>query len=250
MKECKVVFGPPKICHSDNGKGFDNQFFEELAQSCPGMQLIKGRLRHPQSQGSVEAANKVVERKLAAEFEETGSRDWPSMLAGIAWAMNTVPTPYEVVFGTKPREQILRPGTTYEEQPLIDDEDVADLLNDRQQPAQVDQSVAEHDHSEADPEHPGNLEPLSQLPNLHSVMLGLTCVNCSNFASLFNRLFPHALLAASCLRLGACCAYCVVAVQSNLSSSQRPHKLCRSLSNRRRTSCKALPGQQMRGLQH
>ncbi|DBA79764.1 TPA: hypothetical protein ACH3X1_008429 [Trebouxia sp. C0004] len=51
----------------------------------------QGRPRHPQTQGSVEAANKMVERKRASNFKETGSRDWPAMLAGIIWAMNTVP---------------------------------------------------------------------------------------------------------------------------------------------------------------
>ncbi len=80
------ICGPPEVLQSDNGREFDNQLFDELKERCKGMQIIKGRPRHPQTQGSVEAANKMVERKLASSFEETGSRDWPAMLAGIMWA--------------------------------------------------------------------------------------------------------------------------------------------------------------------
>jgi len=142
------IFGPPEVLQSDNGREFDNQLFDELKERCKGMQIIRGRPRHPQTQGSVEAANKMVERKLASSFEETGSRDWPAMLAGIMWAMNTVPhsahrkSPYQMVFGRKPREQILRPGTTCEEQPIIDQADVEHLLTDIEQPAEIHESTA------------------------------------------------------------------------------------------------------------
>lgn len=42
-----------------------------------------------------------------------------------------------MVFGRQPHEQILRPGTTYEEQPIIDQADVEHLLTNIEQPADV-----------------------------------------------------------------------------------------------------------------
>lgn len=138
MRHSFYLLSPPQILHFDNGKEFNNSFFEEIKQRCEGMQIIRGRPRHPATQGSVESANKQVERMIAAEFEETGSRDWPSMLPGIMWAMNTTDheahnkTPFQVVFGQKARKQVICPGTTYEEQPIIDEEEIEDLIDDSQ----------------------------------------------------------------------------------------------------------------------
>lgn len=104
----------------------------------PDMQLIRGRPRHPSTQGSVESANKAIKDKMAAMFEETGSRDWVSMLPQIVHAMNTTPhsatgkAPFEVVYGQKPRSRIIWPGTTAEEHPIIDEEQIQDLISDPQ----------------------------------------------------------------------------------------------------------------------
>ena len=87
---------------------FVNRLLTELAKRMPDMQLIRGRPRHSATQRSVESANKAVEDKMAALFEETGSRDWVSMLPQIVHAMNTTTpsaigkAPYEVVYRQKP----------------------------------------------------------------------------------------------------------------------------------------------------
>ena len=134
MKHSYCLLGPPKILHSDNGTEFANSLFNQLQDNCPGMQIIRGRPRHPATQGSVESANKSVERMIAAQFEDTGSRDWPSMLPAIMWAINTSPhsatgkTPYEMVYGQKPRPQVICPGTSYEEEPIVAEEAVANLI--------------------------------------------------------------------------------------------------------------------------
>ena len=51
----------------------------------------------------------------------------------------------KMVFGRQAREQILRPGTTYEEQPIIDQADVEHLRTNIEQPADVCDSTALHD---------------------------------------------------------------------------------------------------------
>ena len=50
-----------------------------------------------------------------------------------------------MVFGRKLREQILRPGTTCEEQPIIDQAVVEHLLTDIEQPAEIHESTAQLD---------------------------------------------------------------------------------------------------------
>ena len=52
--------GCPLILQSDNGKEFVNKVIKRLKQLWPECVLVRGRPRHPQSQGSIERANKDV----------------------------------------------------------------------------------------------------------------------------------------------------------------------------------------------
>ena len=47
------AFGPPKILQSDNGAEFTAKVIRELANLWPEMVIIRGRPRHPESQGIV-----------------------------------------------------------------------------------------------------------------------------------------------------------------------------------------------------
>ncbi|CAG8748434.1 13467_t:CDS:1, partial [Cetraspora pellucida] len=49
-----VVFGAPTILQSDNSKEFITDLIAELLTLWPGVHIINGCLRHPQSQGMVE----------------------------------------------------------------------------------------------------------------------------------------------------------------------------------------------------
>jgi hypothetical protein len=69
--------GAPKILQSDNGKEFLGAVKEELTKLWPDMVLIHGRSRHPQSQGSVERANRDVETVLGHWTVENNYRNWP-----------------------------------------------------------------------------------------------------------------------------------------------------------------------------
>jgi hypothetical protein len=48
------IFGVSMILQSDNEREFKNQVIGALATMWPGIKLVHGRARHPQSQGSVE----------------------------------------------------------------------------------------------------------------------------------------------------------------------------------------------------
>src|SRR6266498_5700121 len=52
------------ILQSDNGKEFTASIISNLVELWPGLKLINGRPRHPQSQGLVERANSILEKKL------------------------------------------------------------------------------------------------------------------------------------------------------------------------------------------
>ena len=47
------VFGPPRILQSDNGKEFTAQVINNLSLLWPGLVIIHGRPRHPESQGKI-----------------------------------------------------------------------------------------------------------------------------------------------------------------------------------------------------
>jgi hypothetical protein len=53
-------FGPPQSLHSDNGREFVSVVITELKTLFPDLVFIRGRPRHPQSQGCVERANGIL----------------------------------------------------------------------------------------------------------------------------------------------------------------------------------------------
>jgi hypothetical protein len=70
------IFGVPMILQSDNGREFKNQVISALATMWPGMKLVHGRARHPQSQGSVERSNADIKKMLATWMRENKSLKW------------------------------------------------------------------------------------------------------------------------------------------------------------------------------
>ena len=59
-------FGPPIILQSDNGGEFTSDVIKDLTKIWPSLKLIKGRPRHPQSQGMVEKGNDILEKRIGA----------------------------------------------------------------------------------------------------------------------------------------------------------------------------------------
>lgn len=107
-----------------------------MAEVCKrrAIKIIRGRAYHPQSQGSIEIANRIFKRRLQAARSDTGIKSWMKLLPIIAWVINTTATsalpkgntPYEVWFGRKPPtdRQIYRGGKLTREQQPDEDEEV------------------------------------------------------------------------------------------------------------------------------
>ena len=55
-----AYYGAPIILQTDNGAEFTGRAFLDAVELLCGCKVIRGRPRHPQTQGSVEAANKIV----------------------------------------------------------------------------------------------------------------------------------------------------------------------------------------------
>jgi hypothetical protein len=93
----------------DNG----TEFKGGVAQICKelGIRMIRGRAYHPQTQGTVERANRTFKRRLSALQAQKGRSNWVALLAELALVINTTTTralprhktPFDVWFGRKPR---------------------------------------------------------------------------------------------------------------------------------------------------
>ena len=53
-----------------------NKVIQRLRRLWPDLIIVRGRLRHPQTQGSVERANKDVEEMLGKWMIEHDSKQW------------------------------------------------------------------------------------------------------------------------------------------------------------------------------
>lgn len=70
------IFGAPTILHSDNGREFVAAVIHELTSLWKECNIVHGRPRHPQSQGSVERANADIENMIRAWMLEKKSTNW------------------------------------------------------------------------------------------------------------------------------------------------------------------------------
>jgi len=132
LRSIFLTYGAPRVLQADNGGELVAKVIQELATLWPSLILVHGRPRHPQSQGCVERANCVVKDALVAWMRDKNTAKWATALPFVQWSMNTTyhetikMTPYEAVFGQKPRVGLganvprdflgkLRPGILEEE---------------------------------------------------------------------------------------------------------------------------------------
>jgi transposase InsO family protein len=125
--------GPPRILQSDNGAEFTANVIKEIMSLWPSVKIIRGRPRHPQSQGSVERGNYEITKKLGAWMEEFNSNDWIYGLKKIIYVMNTTissPTnksPYEIVYGKQPNSETVWLDHLFKDSNnnIIDEDDIS-----------------------------------------------------------------------------------------------------------------------------
>ena len=96
-------YGIPYALIADNGRQFDNYNFRDFCQNL-GIELKYCSPAHPQSNGQVEAANKIIKRLLKTRL---GAKKgvWVDELPGVLWAYMTThktttgETPFALAFG-------------------------------------------------------------------------------------------------------------------------------------------------------
>ena len=80
--------GCPLILQHDNGREFVNKVIVRLKQLWPACMIIRGRARHPQTQGSIERANKDVKEMLGKWMVKHGSTRWSIGIHEVAFDKN------------------------------------------------------------------------------------------------------------------------------------------------------------------
>lgn len=96
-------YGIPNAIVSDNGKQFDNEKFRSFCSEL-GIANRFATPAHPQSNGQVEAVNKIIKGILKKKLEERKGA-WVDELPGVLWAYRTTQntstgeTPFSLAFG-------------------------------------------------------------------------------------------------------------------------------------------------------
>ena len=110
----------PDILQSDNGGEFLGKCIEMVNEHLPEVHVVRGRARHPQSQGGIERSNKPFkdgvqawmqeQRRLGKEEKEW--KNWPFGVYHVNAAMNLRTSrsrdglsPYQIFFGQKIRSK-------------------------------------------------------------------------------------------------------------------------------------------------
>ena len=102
-----LTLGAPAILQSDNGSEFTAQVISEVTQLWPDLKLVRGKPRHPQSQGSVERANGDIKDMLTAWLQDNSSADWSFGIKFVQFSKNSAycaaikRSPYEALFGCR-----------------------------------------------------------------------------------------------------------------------------------------------------
>jgi len=81
-------FGPPVILQSDNGTEFRNELVSSLKVLWPGLNIVHGRARRPQTQGSVEKSNGDTQNDLNCHLREHKTTNWVLALPLIQYNKN------------------------------------------------------------------------------------------------------------------------------------------------------------------
>jgi len=97
-------FGVPRRLISDNGTQFASQQLEKLCAEV-GIKQVFASVEHPQTNGQVESANRVLLRGLKRRLEKAKGV-WAEEVPRIVWAYHTTPqsstmeTPFSLVYGS------------------------------------------------------------------------------------------------------------------------------------------------------
>jgi hypothetical protein len=97
----------PEILHTDNGGEFTGKCIEKIKKHYPTIHIVKGRPRHPQSQGCVERGNSAFKEALEVWKSENPTKSWAELgVYVVNGKINGRPSrqkgglsPYEIYYG-------------------------------------------------------------------------------------------------------------------------------------------------------
>jgi hypothetical protein len=98
-------FGIPRVIVTDNGTQFDSNAFRSFCLE-KGITLSFASVAHPQTNGQVEAVNKILKRTMRTKLGEKKGA-WPELLPEVLWAYRTSykaatgETPFSLAFGAE-----------------------------------------------------------------------------------------------------------------------------------------------------
>ncbi|XP_062006073.1 uncharacterized protein LOC133723274 [Rosa rugosa] len=96
-------FGVPDTIVTDNGTQFDNDELRAYTENL-GTRILYASLAHPQTNGQVEAVNKIIKKILKKNLDDANGL-WASKLPEVLWAIRTTAieatgeTPFCMAFG-------------------------------------------------------------------------------------------------------------------------------------------------------
>ncbi|KAH9658287.1 Ribonuclease H [Citrus sinensis] len=140
-------YGVPHTIITDNGRQFDNDKFREFCRKLK-IKNCYSSPAHPQANGQVEAANRVIKQILKAKLEKAKGA-WPDELSFVLWSYRTTPrtptgeSPFSLAFGAEAVIPAEIGTPTYRVQhfdPVINDElqrQSLDLLEEKRDHAMI-----------------------------------------------------------------------------------------------------------------
>ena len=113
-------FGVPKIIQTDRGSNFMGKLFQR-ALSKMGITHVTSTAYHPQSQGCLERFHKTL-KQILTKFCHQNDKDWDEGVQVALYAIRTARheglgySPFELMFGRKPRENLRILCESYEDE--------------------------------------------------------------------------------------------------------------------------------------
>ena len=87
VKEYVCRFGVPLSLHSDQGRNFESNVFQEMCELL-GIRKTRTTALHPQSDGLVERVNRTLESQLS-KFVDRNQKDWDHLLPFMMMALRS-----------------------------------------------------------------------------------------------------------------------------------------------------------------
>ena len=120
----------PRTLTIDNGKQFDSDKFKEFCKSI-GTKIAFASVYHPESNGAVERANRVIFSAISRTLFNLRKGKWVEELPKVMWSHNTTSsrttgfTPFKLLYGEEPMlpEEIKHQSLRVIKQALAEDEE-------------------------------------------------------------------------------------------------------------------------------